>query len=124
MQKKSRPRISSREPVAIYCIKVTEGSDDSTELSTTQATTITTAPEDVADQLRAATVPAPDLQSLSKVYSTTDYATTPAMARHLGEVLSMLVHNKVRDFSGDVYEIFHCLVEDVEKVTQDCSVKL
>ena len=98
------------EPVAVCCIKVSEGKDDTTELGTTQNTTLTKAPTHLATELRQQTSPKNELTSMSKTFAILDYATMPARPGHLGEIASMLVPNKARDFSGDLYEVFHVLI--------------
>ena len=53
---------------------------------------------------------------MSTVFAYTDYATAPTMKIHLSALTSLIVPEKVRDFSDEIYEVFHCLVEDVEPV--------
>ena len=43
-----------------------------------------------------------------------DYSTVNATAVHLSALTSMIVPNATRDLSDEVYEVFHCIVEDVE----------
>ena len=51
---------------------------------------------------------------MSTVFAYTDYATAPNTKIHLGALTSLIVPEKVRDFSDEIYEVFHCLVDDVE----------
>ena len=101
----------------MYCIKVAPGQDDTTDLSTTKASKLEKAPTELSEELRTRTAPKKNLQSISKVYTTPDYAAMPATAIHLGALASMLVPAKARDLSGVVYEVFHCVVDNIEPVS-------
>ena len=55
-----------------------------------------------------------ELVSISGHYAGQDYAAAEATPIHLSALTSFIVPNQTRDFAGEVYEVYHCLVEDIE----------
>ena len=51
---------------------------------------------------------------LSKTVGHTDYSQVPGTPMHLRALASLIVPQTARDFTGKVFEVFHCLVEDLE----------
>ena len=76
------------------------------------------APEDVSVLLTERTHEAAKLVSISRQAGGIDYSAAPSTAVHLNALMSMIVPNAQRDLSDQVYEVFHCLVEDMETITE------
>ena len=51
---------------------------------------------------------------MSKTVGYTDYSQVPGTPIHLRALTSLIAPQTARDFSGEVFEVFHCLVEGLE----------
>ncbi len=69
----------------------------------------------MAEALQVRTKPKDELSSLSRTSGGhTDYANVVGTLIHLRALTSLIVPQTAREFSGEVFEVFHCLVEDLE----------
>ena len=68
----------------------------------------------MAGELLERTSQPAELVSISGNYVGQDYAAADATPIYLSALTSFIVPNQTRDFAGEVYEVFHCLVEDIE----------
>ena len=59
---------------------------------------------------------------MSAVFAGADYATAATVKIHLGALTSLIVPENKRDLSGTIYEVFHCLAEDVVPVMDADSI--
>ena len=104
--------------ITLTCLRVRAGNENTTELSSSRATTLMPAPDDVSVLLTQRTNESAKLVSMSRQVAGIDYSAVTATAVHLNALTSMIVPNAKRDLSDQVYEVFHCIVEDVEPVPE------
>ena len=102
--------------VLVDSVRVSRGSQNTTDLGTTAATAIALAPSEVAETVMNRTAAKEELTSMSRKGGHIDYASSQTQVVHLGALSSLLVANAVRDLGGVVYEVYHCLVEDVTPI--------
>ena len=102
--------------VVLTNLRVTRGKDNSTEIGSSRRSQLQTAPKVMADQLLERTKQPAELVSISGHYSGQDYSAAEATPIHLSALTSLIVPNQTRDFAGEVYVVYHCLVEDIEPV--------
>ena len=91
-----------------------EGKEGTTELGTTKRTRVLQAPWDMATLLLKRLEQQSEWTSLSRSLGYTDYSQVSATPIHARALTSLIVPQTCRDFSGEVFEVFHCLVEDLE----------
>ena len=72
------------------------------------------APQVMASELLERTSQPAELVSISGNYVGQGYAAAEATPIHLSALTSFIVPNQTRDFAGEVYVVYHCLVEDIE----------
>ena len=68
----------------------------------------------MAGELLARTSQPAELVSISGNYAGQDYAAAEATPIHLSALTSLIVPNQKRDLAGEVYVVYHCLVENIE----------
>ena len=100
--------------VILTNLRVTRGKDNSTEIGSSRRSKLQTAPEVMASELLERTTQLAELVSISGHYGGQDYAAAEATPIHLSALTSFIVPNQTRDFAGEVYVVYHCLVEDIE----------
>ena len=102
--------------VVLTNLRVSRGKDGraSTEIGSSRRSQLQSAPEVIAGELLQRTSQLAELVSISGHYGGQDYAAAEATPIHLSELTSLIVPNQTRDFAGEVYEVYHCLVEDIE----------
>ena len=100
--------------VTLTNLRVTRGKDNSTEIGSSRRSKLQTTPEVMAGELLERTSQPAELVSISGHYGGQDYAAAEATPIHLSALTSFIVPNQKRDFAGEVYEVYHCLVEDIE----------
>ena len=101
--------------IVLTSLRVAKRKEGSTELGTSRQTQLLTAPPAMADQLKDRTKKEEELVSMSTVYGggRTDYSGATTTKIHLAALTSFIVPNQVRDLAEEIYEVFHCLIEDV-----------
>ena len=102
--------------IILTSLKVTKGKDDTTELSSSRRTEVLQPSPAQAATLQMRTRPQSELASMSRTPGHTDYSKVKATAIHLQALMSLIVPQEQRDFNGEVFEVFHVVVEDVEPV--------
>ena len=68
----------------------------------------------MAGELLERTSQPAELVSISGNYAGQDYAAAEATPIHLSALTSFIVPHQKRDLAGEVYVVYHCLVEDIE----------
>ena len=99
--------------VVVTGLRVMQGKQDTTDLGTTRASRISEAQGDLAADLINRTKSKTEVVSMSTSYVASDYRTASTTKVHLSALTSLIVPDQMRDFTGEVYEVFHCLLEDV-----------
>ena len=104
--------------IMLTCLRVSRGKENTTELSSSRGTLLKDAPQNMAQLLTERTNSSAGLVSISRQVAGIDYSAVTATAVHLNAPTSMTVPNAKRDLSDEVYEVFHCIVEDVEPLPE------
>ena len=91
-----------------------KGKEGTTELGTSKRTRVLQAPEAMATLLLGRLEQKSEWTSLSRTVGYTDYSQVSGTPIHLRALTSLIVPQAARDFSGEVFQVFHCLVEDLE----------
>ncbi len=95
--------------------KVTQSKESTTELCTSRRSRVLNPTDAMAETLQVRTRPKEELSSLSRTSGGhTDYSTVVGTPIHLRALTSLIVPQTAREFAGEVFEVFHCLVEDLE----------
>ena len=95
-----------------------KGKEGTTELGTTKRTRVLPAPWEMATLLLGRLEEQSEWTSLSRSLGYTDYSQVSATPIHLRALTSLIVPQTCQDFSGEVFEVFHCLVEDLEPLPE------
>ena len=88
-----------------------KGKEGTAELGTAKRTRVLQAPWDMATVLLKRLEQQSEWTSLSRSVGYTDYSQVSATPIHLRALTSLIVPQTCRDFSGEVFEVFRCLVE-------------
>ena len=103
-----------KHAIILTSLRVAKGKEGTTELGTTKRTRVLPAPWDMATLLLKRLEEQSEWTSLSRSLGYTDYSQVSATPIHLRALTSLIVPQTCRDFSGEVFEVFHCLVEGLE----------
>ena len=102
-------------------LRVSYGKSDNTELGSSKKTAVLQPSEAMSALLKKRVLPADQLVSMSGTFGAQrDYSTADTTKIHLRALTSLIVPDKVREFAGEIYEVYHCLVADIVP-TQDAE---
>ena len=102
------------EAIILTSLRVTKSKENTTELGTSKRTRVLEVPQALAATLQGRLEQPSEWTSLSRTVGYTDYSQVPGTPIHMRALMSLIVPQTTRDFSGEVFEVFHCLVEDLE----------
>ncbi len=108
--------------VVVTSCRVSPGKEDTTDLGTSKRSRLQKPSETLQAAVLDRTAEPTALVSLSKLYTGVDYTSVKAIPIHLGALTSLIVAHETRDFQGEVYEVFHCLVDDLQPISQDDTI--
>ena len=102
------------QAIILTSLRVTKSKESTTELGTSKRTRVLQAPQAMAALLQARLEQQSEWTPLSRTVGYTDYSQASGTPMHLRALASLIVPQTARDFAGEVFEVFHCLVEDLE----------
>ena len=102
------------QAIILTSLRVTKSKDSTTELGTSKRTRVLQAPQAMATLLLGRLEQKSEWTSLSRTVAYTDYSQVSGTPIHLRALTSLIVPQTCRDFSGEVFVVFHCLVEGLE----------
>ena len=109
------------QAIILTSLKVSRSKESTTELGTSRRTRVLEAPQAMAALVEGRLEEQSRWTSLSRTVGHQDYSQATATPMHLRALSSLIVPQSARDFAGEVFEVFHCLVEDVEPLQDaDC----